>query len=163
MPNLPSMECNQFNHFPPWCVTPFSLKWLSAFCPLLSVKCNHLQRSCGEKGTAWLLSKWERAWWPERAQESKPTPAWTGFYCFSGHITSRMVLIDYAQVHYRWLPFTDNKGQNTANDFKEKDVTAQGGKWLKSLHSILWRFSTDFRKLKILSKHLLPQFRVREF
>ena len=45
----------------------------------------------------------------------------------------------------------------------EKDVTAQGGKWLNWLHSILGRFSTDFRKLKILSKHLLPQFRVREF
>ena len=26
-----------------------------------------------------------------------------------------------------------------------------------------WRFSADFRKLKILSKHLLPQSRVREF
>ena len=45
----------------------------------------------------------------------------------------------------------------------EKDLTDQGGKWLNWLHSILWRFSTDFRKLNILSKHLLPQFRVREF
>ena len=59
--------------------------------------------------------------------------------------------------------FTDNKGQNTANYFKEKDVTDQGEKWLNLLHSILGRFSTDFRKLKILGKHLLPQFRVREF
>ena len=24
--NLPSMECNQFNHFPPWAATSFSLK-----------------------------------------------------------------------------------------------------------------------------------------
>ena len=31
------------------------------------------------------------------------------------------------------------------------------------LHSILGWFSTDFRKLKILSKHLLSQSRVREF
>ena len=98
----------------------------------------------------------------ERAQE-RADPAWTGFYCFSGHITSRMVLIYYAQVHCRGLPFTDNKGQNTANYFKEKDVTAQGGKWLNWLHSILGRFSTDFRKLKMLSKHLLPQSRVRDF
>ena len=30
-------------------------------------------------------------------------------------------------------------------------------------HTILRWFSTDFRKMKILSKHLLPQFRVREF
>ena len=29
---------------------------------------------------------------------SAATPAWTGFYCFSGYITSRMVLIYYAQV-----------------------------------------------------------------
>ena len=48
-------------------------------------------------------------------------------------------------------------------NFKEKDVTAQSGKWLNWLHSILGRFSTDFRKLKILSKHLLSQSRVREF
>ena len=50
-----------------------------------------------------------------------------------------------------------------ADYFKEKDVTDQGGKWLNWLHSILWRFSSDFRKLKILSKHLLLQSRVREF
>ena len=74
-----------------------------------------------------------------------------------------MVLIYYAQVHCKWLPFKDNKGQNAANYFKEKDVIAQGGKWLNWLYSILGRFSTDFRKLKILGKHLLPQFRVREF
>ena len=49
---------------------------------------------------------------------------------------------------------------NTANYFKDKDVTTQGG---NCSHSILGWFSTDFRKLKILSKHLLPQFRVREF
>ena len=61
------------------------------------------------------------------------------------------------------IAFYDNKGQNTTNYFKEKDVTAQGGKWLNLLHSILGRFSTDFRKSKILNKHLLPQFRVREF
>ena len=31
-------------------------------------------------------------------RERALTPAWTGFYCFSGYITSRMVLIYYAQV-----------------------------------------------------------------
>ena len=39
----------------------------------------------------------------------------------------------------------------------------QGEEWLNWLHSILGRFSTDFRKLKICRKHLLLQFRVREF
>ena len=43
------------------------------------------------------------------------------------------------------LPFKDNKGQNTANYLKEKDVTAQGG---NCSHSILGWFSTDFRNLK---------------
>ena len=52
------------------------------------------------------------------------------------------------------LPFNEDKGQDTANYFKEKDVTAQGG---SCSHSILGWFSTDFRKLKILSKHLLSQ------
>ena len=74
-----------------------------------------------------------------------------------------MVLIYYAQVHFRWLHFTDNKRKNVTNYFKEKDVADQGEKWLNWLHSILGRFSSDFSKLKILSKHLLPQFRVREF
>ena len=100
----------------------------------------------------------------ERARESprekEPTPAWTGFYCFSGQSTWRIVLIYYAQVHHRLLPFKDKTGQSTANYFKEKNVTAHGGNWS---HSILGWFSTDFRKLKILSKYLLPQSRVREF
>ena len=102
--------------------------------------------SYGGKGTAQPLSQ----------EESAQTLAWTGFYCFSGHITLRMVFIYYAQVCLGWLPFTENKGEDVANCIKEKDVTAQGGKWLNWLYSILGRFSTDFRKLKILSKHLLP-------
>ena len=79
-------------------------------------------------------------------EKSAPTFALTGFYCFSGHITWRMVLIYYAQVCCR-LPFIDNKGKNVASYFKEKDVTDQGGKWLNWLHSILRRFTTDFRTL----------------
>ena len=43
------------------------------------------------------------------------------------------------------------QGKNLANYFKEKDVTDQGEKWLNWLHSILERFSSDFRKLKICS------------
>ena len=66
--------------------------------------------SCGGKGMAWPLSK----------GESAPTLALTGFYCFSGHITLRMVLIYYAQVHFRWLPFTENKGEDVANYIKKE-------------------------------------------
>ena len=43
--------------------------------------------SCGGKGTAQSHSE----------EESDPTLALKGFYCFSGHITLRMILIYYAQ------------------------------------------------------------------
>ena len=46
---------------------------------------------------------------------------------------------------------------------KRRMLQIEEEKWLNWLHSILGRFSTDFRKLKILSKHLLSQSGVREF
>ena len=98
----------------------------------------------------------------ERARESQDPCLDRLLLLFWVHYV-KMVLIYCAQIHCRWLPFTGNQGQKAANYFKEKDVTAQGGKWLYWLHSILGRFSADFRKFKILSKHLLPQSRVREF
>ena len=52
--------------------------------------------------------------------ESALTLALTGFYFFSGHITWRMVLIYYAQIHFRWLPFTENKGEDVANYIKKE-------------------------------------------
>ena len=61
------------------------------------------------------------------------------------------------------LQVTPFKGKNVANYFKENDVIDQGEKWLNWLHSILGRFTSDFRKLKICSKHSLPQSWVREF
>ena len=66
--------------------------------------------SCGRKGTARPLSQ----------EQSTPPLALTGFYCFSGHIILRMVLIYYAQVHFRWLPFTENKGEDVANYIKKE-------------------------------------------
>ena len=116
-----------------WCGS-----WPEGPCIVAAIDNTHgLQKSCGEKGTAWPLCKCERARGPERDQES-PTPAWTGFYCFSGHITLRMVLIYYAQVHCRWLPFTDNQGQKAAKYFKEKDVTAQAGKVVELVTLHTW-------------------------
>ena len=52
--------------------------------------------------------------------ESTWTLAWTDFNCFSGHITLRMVLIYYAQVHFGWLSFTENKGEDVANYIKKE-------------------------------------------
>ena len=57
---------------------------------------------------------------PLSQEKSAPTPALTGFYCFSGHSTLRMVLIYYVQVHFRWLPFTENKGEDVANYIKKE-------------------------------------------
>ena len=48
------------------------------------------------------------------------TLALTGSCCFSGHITLRMVLIYYAQVRFRWLHFTENKGEDVANYIKKE-------------------------------------------
>ena len=61
-----------------------------------------------------------RAPGPLSQRESTPSLAWTGFYCFSGHITLRMVFTYYAQVRFRWLPFTENKGEDVANYIKKK-------------------------------------------
>lgn len=48
-----------------------------------------------------------------------------------------MVLIYYAQICFRWLPFIDNEGKNAANYFKEKDVSDTRGKVaeLDTLHT----------------------------
>ena len=121
---------------------------------------HRLHKSCGEKGVAWPLSKWERGWEGQRAQ---PLPG-QAFIAFLGILHrgwSSFTMHRFAVGD--WLPFTDNKGKNVANYFKEKDVTDQGEKLLNWLHSMLGKFSSDFRKLKILSKHLLPKSRVREF
>ena len=75
-----------------------------------------------------------------------------------------MVLTYYAQVCFGWLPFTENKGEDVANYIKEEGyLQMKREKWSNWLHSILGRFSSDFRKLKTRNKHLLPQYRVREF
>ena len=58
-----------------------------------------ITESCGRKWTAWPLSQ----------GESILTLALTGFYCFSGHITLRMVLIYYAQVPFRRLQKTKER------------------------------------------------------
>ena len=56
--------------------------------------------------------------WPLSQEDSALTLALTGFYCFSGHITLRMILTYYAQVRFRWLPFTESKGEDVANYIK---------------------------------------------
>ena len=90
------------------------------------------------KGTARPLSQ----------EKSTFTLAWTGFYCFSGHITLRMVLIYYAQVHFRWLHFTENKGEGVANYIIKRRIFANvKGKVVELVTLVLGRLNIDFRKL----------------
>ena len=106
-----------------------------------------LQKSCGEKETAQPLSQ----------EESTLTLALTGFYCFSRPLTSRMVSIYYAKVCFGWLSFTDNKGEDVTKYIKEGYLRCKGRNGRKWLCSTSGRSSSDFRKIKILSTHLLPQ------
>ena len=81
-------------------------------------------------------------------EERALTLALTGFYCFSGHITLRMVLVCYAQVRFRWLPFTENKGKDVANYIKKEGYLQNvKGKVIELVILILGRFSIGFRKL----------------
>ena len=57
---------------------------------------------------------------PLSQEKSALTLALTGFYCVSGPIILRMVLIYYAQVRFKWLPFTENKGEGVANYIKKE-------------------------------------------
>ena len=65
---------------------------------------------------------------PLSQEENTLTLALTGFYCFSRHITLRMVLIYYAQVCFRWLPFTDKKEKMLLNTSEKKDICKCKGK-----------------------------------
>ena len=49
-----------------------------------------------------------------------PRMSVTSSTTFSGDITLGIVLIYYAQVHFRWLPFTENKGGDVANSIKKE-------------------------------------------
>ena len=94
------LDPNRCRHWP----AVFSTLWLR------QDKFTRTTESCGGKGTARPLSQ----------KKDAPTPAWTGFYCFSGHITLRMVLIYYAQVQGRWLHFIENKREDVANYIKKE-------------------------------------------
>ena len=63
-------------------------------------------------GTATLKGRSLQSASPLSQEKSALTLALTGFYCFSGHIILRLVLIYYTQIHFRWLSFTENKGED---------------------------------------------------
>ena len=73
------------------------------------------------------------------------TFALTGFYCFSGHIALRMILIYYAQVCFRQLQKT--KERMLLITEKTENIANVKGKVVKLVTLVLGRFSIDFRKL----------------
>ena len=73
----------------------------------------------------------------------------------------KMVLLYYANICFGWLSFSD-KGEDVTEYIKEGYLHCKmrnGRNWLCSIPG---RSSSYFGKIKILSKHLLPQFRVRK-
>ena len=97
----------------------------------------------------------------ESPRESRPLPG-QAFIVFLG------------TLHQGWSSFTMRRfvlGGYLLQTTKErmllntskKEICNVKGEVVNWLCSILGRSSSDFRKLKILSKHLLPQFREREF
>ena len=122
-------------------------------CVVAATNSHGLQKSCGEKGMAChSLSEREPPSLPGQPFIAFLGTLHGGWSSFTMH---RFALGDYLLqiTKERMLLITS----------KKRMLQMQGEKWLNWLHSILGRFSTDFRKLKILNKHLLPQFRVREF
>ena len=101
-------------------------------------------------------SRGELLWVPRPLpqEESTPTLALTGFHCFSRPLTSKMVLLYYAKVCFGWLSFAD-KGEGVAEYIKGGYLQRKGRSGQNRLCSISGRSSSDFRKIKILSKHLL--------
>ena len=92
---------------------------------------------------------------PLSQEESTPTLALTGFYRFSRPLTSKKVLLYYAEVCFGWLSL-QTKERVSLNTSKE-DICNVKGEMVEILCSIPGRSSSNFRKIKILSKHLLPQ------
>ena len=81
----------------------------------------------------------------ERLRASTWALALTGFYCFSGHITLRMLLIYYVQVPFRWLQKI--KERMLLITLKGWIFTNVKGKVVELVTLVLGRFSIDFRKL----------------
>ena len=52
--------------------------------------------------------------------EHLPDPCLDRLLLLFWALTLRMVLIYYAQVHFRWLLFTENKGEDVANYIRKE-------------------------------------------
>ena len=132
------------NSFSYWCgLWPV----VSAVLSMWQTHSHGLQKSGGEKGQ-------------HGHSLSERAPCLDRLLLLSGSITSKQVLIHYAQVCFKWSPFTDNKEKDVADYYfpitKKNMLQMQGKKvvelvtpllLLLLLLLLLRRFSTDFRKL----------------
>ena len=98
---------------------------------------------------------------PLSQEENHLTLAWIGFYCFSGHITLRMILIYCAQAGFRQLQKTKERMLLIIS--KKKDICKCKGKSGQTGYTPYLGGLAQTLGSQILSKHLLPQSRVREF
>ena len=87
----------------------------------------------------------EKGWRAHSPEESALTLALTGFYCFSGPITLKMILIYYAQVPFRRLQKT--KERMLLLHKRGRIFANVKGKVVELVTPVLGRFSIDFRKL----------------
>ena len=114
-----------------------------------------LQKSCGGKGTARPLfqevSASECLSHSLRRKTPWPLP-WQAFIVFLGPLHQRWS----SYVCFGWLSFAD-KGEGVTEYIKEGYFQCNGRSGWNRPCSISGRSSSDFGKIKILSKHLLPQ------
>ena len=71
-------------------------------------------------------------------EESAPTLALTGFYCFSRPLASKMVLLYYAKVCFGWLSFAD-KGEDVTEHIKEGYLQCKGRNGPKRIMLHTWK------------------------
>ena len=117
----------------------------------------------GKRDGVATLSRGECRWSPQPLPQggSAKSLALTSLYRFFRPLTSKKVLFYYTKVCFGWLSLQTQERVwlNTSKD----DICNVKGEMVKWLCPIAGGSSPDSGKIKILSKRLLPQFRVREF
>ena len=117
-----------------------------------------LQKSCEGKGMVWPPSQEKSAseglGHSLKRRAPHPLP-WQAFIVFLGLLHQRRSSITMQRFVLGGYLF-QTKEKVSRNTSKE-DICNVKGKVVRQLGSVPGRSSPDFRKIKILSKHLLPQ------
>ena len=117
----------------------------------------------GKRDSKATLSRGECLWspWPLPQGGSTKSLALTSLYRFFRPLTSKKVLFYYTKVCFGRLSLQTQE-RVLLNTSKE-DICNVKWEMVKRASLIPGGSSPDSVRIKILSKHLLPQFRVREF